>query len=263
MEKNRVDLLLVERGLVDTRSLAQRLIMAGQVKVDDQIIFKPSTKVSTDSQLEIIKGPTYVSRGGEKLEEGIKTFDINVSGKICADIGASTGGFSDCLLKYNAKKIYAIDVGKGILHWKLRQDPRIIVMENTNARYLYSLDEEVELISIDVSFISIKYLLPVIQKWFSPDGGQVIALIKPQFEAGKSDVSKGAGVIRDPLIHRSVLIDILRYSQSIGYHVAGLIRSPLRGPKGNIEFLVHLKFPNFSEIDIIEYIDNQIPDLGS
>ncbi len=263
MGKSRVDLLMVERGLIESRSLAQRLIMAGQVKVDGQIIFKPSTKVSTDAQLEIKKGPAYVSRGGEKLEAGLKAFNIDVSGKVCADIGVSTGGFSDCLLQYGAERIYAIDVGKGILHWKLRQDSRIIVMENTNARYVSSLDEEVELICVDVSFISIKYLLTLIHKWFSPLGGQVIALIKPQFEAGKSDVSKGAGVIRDPSIHRSVLIDILRFSQSIGYQVAGLIRSPLRGPKGNIEFLVHLKFPILSEIDIIQFIDTQIPDLSS
>ena len=260
MQKIRIDILLTERGLVESRSKAQRLVMAGQVIVDDQVVFKPATKVSSDAQLHIEKGSPFVSRGGEKLEAAVKVFDIDISGKICADIGASTGGFTDCLLQHGAERVYAIDVGRGILHWQLRQDPRVAVMEGTNARYVEYLPEAVDLVTVDASFISLKILLPVVRCWFSPGGGDVIVLIKPQFEAGRAEVSRGEGVIRDPTIHRHVLMDVLKFSQDDGYQVLGLIRSPLLGPKGNTEFLSYLKFPLESEIDITKLINVLVPE---
>ena len=184
-------------------------------------------------------GPRFVSRGGEKLQAALEAFPINPSGLVCADVGASTGGFSDCLLQHGAARIYAIDVGKGILHWKLRSDPRMIVMEETNARYVANLPEPVQLVVCDASFISLKTLLPVISGWLA-DGANIVTLIKPQFEAGREDVARGEGVVRDPEIHRRVLEEVLGFTQSHGYSVRGLIRSPLLGPKGNTEFLAWL-----------------------
>jgi 23S rRNA (cytidine1920-2'-O)/16S rRNA (cytidine1409-2'-O)-methyltransferase len=246
-----LDVLLVERGLAESRAKAQAMIMAGQVRVADQVALKPATAVTADSVLTIDSGPRFVSRGGEKLDAALKAFAIDVTGLICADVGASTGGFTDCLLQRGAAKVYAIDVGKGILHWKLRNDPRIVVMEETNARFVESLPEQVSLVTVDASFISLKILLPVIRKWFfliSPldrekkkeERNDVIALIKPQFEAGKKDVSRGDGVIRDPEIHKQVLLDVLGFAQKEGFQIQGLIKSPLLGPKGNAEFLVWL-----------------------
>ena len=253
MLKVRLDVLLVERGLAESRSKAQALIMAGQVRVAGQTALKPSTSIPADSVLTVDSGPRFVSRGGEKLEAALKVFAIDVSGMTCADVGSSTGGFTDCLLQRGASKVYAIDVGKGILHWKLRNDPRLVVMEETNARFVESLPEKIDLVTIDASFISLKILLPVVKKWLplpsippylSGKGGAggigIIALIKPQFEAGKKDVSRGDGVIRDPEIHRQVLNDVLSYAQQEDFAILGLIKSPLLGPKGNAEFLVWL-----------------------
>lgn len=254
MRKQRADLLLVARGLVESRALAQRLVMAGQVRADGQLIAKPASLVSEDATLSIETGPKYVSRGGEKLESALLLFSMDVKEKICADVGASTGGFTDCLLQHGAKRVYAIDVGKGILHWKLRQDPRVSVMENTNARFVEQLPEPVQLVTVDASFISLKTLLPVVQEWFSLHGGEVIALIKPQFEAGRSQVARGDGVIRDPGIHRQVLLDVLIFAQNEGYGVRGLIRSPLLGPKGNVEFLAHLVFPSEGMADLSKIV---------
>jgi len=249
MPKVRLDLLLVERGLAESRAKAQAMIMAGQVRVADQVALKPATAIPADSLLTVDSGPRFVSRGGEKLDAALEAFGIDVTGLICADVGASTGGFTDCLLQRGAAKVYAIDVGKGILHWKLRNDPRVIVMEETNARFVESLPEQVSLVIVDASFISLKILLPVIRKWLFPlssflDEGKtkeersdVIALIKPQFEAGKKDVSRGDGVIRDPEIHKQVLLDVLSFAQGEGFGIRGLIKSPLLGPKGNVEFL--------------------------
>src|SRR5215216_8077416 len=254
MPKVRLDVLLVERGLAESRAKAQALIMAGQVRVAGQTTLKPATAVSADSVLTVDSGPRFVSRGGEKLDAALEAFSIDVTGWTCTDVGSSTGGFTDCLLQRGATKVYAIDVGKGILHWKLRNDPRLVVMEETNARFVESLPEQVSLVTVDASFISLKILLPVIKKWFFPlssfsDEGKtkeerrdVIALIKPQFEAGKKDVSRGDGVIRDPEIHRQVLIDVLNYAQREGFAIQGLIKSPLLGPKGNAEFLAWLDF---------------------
>ena len=245
MPKVRLDVLLVERGLAESRAKAQALVMAGQVRVAGQVVLKPATAVPTDAELTVDAGPRFVSRGGEKLEAALNAFDLDVSGAVCADVGASTGGFTDCLLQRGAAKVYAIDVGKGILHWKLRNDPRVVVMEETNARYVESLPEPVTLVSVDASFISLKILLPVVRKWFSPalprGEGDITALIKPQFEAGKRDVRRGDGVIRDPEIHKQVLQDILDFARTQDFGIRGLIKSPLLGPKGNAEFLVWLK----------------------
>ena len=257
MPKVRLDVLLVERGLAESRAKAQALIMAGQVRVADQVTLKPATAVSTDSVLTVDSGPRFVSRGGEKLDAAVKAFDINVAGWVCADVGASTGGFTDCLLQHGAVKVYAVDVGKGILHWKLRNDSRVVVMEETNARFVESLPEQVSLVTVDASFISLKILLPVVKKWISPSSlaplpkgeGNIIALIKPQFEAGKKDVSRGDGVIRNPEIHKQVLLDILSFAQKEGFQIRGLIKSPLLGPKGNAEFLVWLG-KKATEVDI-------------
>jgi len=253
MPKTRLDLLMVERGLADSRSLAQRLIMAGEVRVEGQVVFKPATTVSADSKLEVDTGPRFVSRGGEKLEAAFQNWPIAVNGCVCADVGASTGGFTDCLLQHGAAKVYAIDVGKGILHWKLRSDPRVAVMEETNARFVESLPEPAQWVVCDASFISLKILLPVMKNWTLtspptplPKGvGQrgevgIITLVKPQFEAGRKESAKGDGVIRDPEVHRRVLEEVLTFAQENGLTVRGLIRSPVLGPKGNVEFLAWL-----------------------
>jgi 23S rRNA (cytidine1920-2'-O)/16S rRNA (cytidine1409-2'-O)-methyltransferase len=237
MPKIRLDLLLVERGLAESRAKAQAMIMAGQVRVNDQVALKPATAIQSDSALTIDSGPRFVSRGGEKLEGALQAFHIDVHGLTCADVGASTGGFTDCLLQHGAGKVYAIDVGKGILHWKLRNDPRVVVMEQVNARFLDSLPEKIGLATIDASFISLKLLLPVAGRWLAQNG-QVIGLIKPQFEAGRKDVSRGDGVIRDSQIHRQVLLDVLAFAKSEGFGLLGLVKSSLLGPKGNAEFLL-------------------------
>ncbi|MCL5428717.1 MAG: TlyA family RNA methyltransferase [Chloroflexi bacterium] len=236
MAKVRADILLVERGLAESRAQAQRLVMAGQVRADGQVVDKPSSMLAGEERLEVEKGPRYVSRGGEKLEAALEQFKIDVAGKVCADVGASTGGFTDCLLQHGASKVYAIDVGKGQLDWKLRQDARVVVMEETNARHVDRLPESVDLVTVDASFISLKTLLPAMKGWLTKDG-QLIALIKPQFEAGKAEVGKGKGVIRDEQIHRRVLEEIFGFVEKQGFRVLGVMRSPLLGPKGNVEFL--------------------------
>lgn len=256
MTKERLDVLLVEQGLAESRSLAQRLVMAGQVRVNGQVELKPSAKIDRISHLAVDSGPRFVSRGGEKLEAAMQAFQLEVAGQVCADVGASTGGFTDVLLQRGAKKVYAIDVGYGILHWKLRTDSRVISMERTNARYLESLPEPVAFASVDASFISLKLLLPVIRGWFSVEGGQVVALIKPQFEAGKAEVQRGEGVIQDPQVHRQVLDEILSYAEGSGFQILGLIRSPLKGPKGNAEFLMHAVTPSVGKARIDTMVEH-------
>ncbi len=250
MPKTRLDQRLVALGLTASREQARRLIMAGEVLVNGQMIDRPSAAVADDAQVEIKARPRFVSRGGEKLEAALAQFNIDVGGQVCADVGASTGGFTDCLLQRGAARVYAIDVGHGILEFGLRRDARVVVMEDTNARYVERLPEPVGFVSIDASFISLKILLPVVKAWIAaaaadgPGGGSVgeaVVLIKPQFEAGRKDVAKGDGVVRDPEIHRRVLTDILAFAEGQGWGVAGLIESPLRGPKGNVEFLAWLK----------------------
>ena len=244
MSKKRLDILLVERGLVDSRALAQRLVMAGQVRVGGQVALKPGQEVASSASIEIDWGPAYVSRGGEKLSAALQAFQLKIHGWVCADVGASTGGFTDCLLQNGAARVYAIDVGKGILHWKLRQDPRVRIMEETNARYITRLPEPVQLVTIDAAFISLKILLPAVKGWFGRPAeteknfdSHTIALVKPQFEAGRAVAAHGAGVIRSPQLHRQILQDVLEFSQAAGFTAYGLIRSPLVGPKGNVEFL--------------------------
>jgi 23S rRNA (cytidine1920-2'-O)/16S rRNA (cytidine1409-2'-O)-methyltransferase len=263
MRKIRLDLLLVERGLAESRSLAQRLVMAGQVRINGEVELRAATNVFPDVHLEVEQGPRFVSRGGEKLEAALQAFEVDIRGHICADVGASTGGFTDCLLQHGAVKIYAIDVGQGILDWNMRQDKRVVVMEKTNARYLKCLPEAVEIITIDVSFISLKVLLPVVKNWFFTDintgqssKGSTIALIKPQFEAGRKQVGRSKGVIRDPVVHRQVLMDILGFARQQGYIVCGLIRSPLTGPKGNVEFLTWLECSGEQIASIEELVDS-------
>ncbi|MEW6717090.1 MAG: TlyA family RNA methyltransferase [Chloroflexota bacterium] len=255
IKKIRVDRLLVERGLAETRSLAQRLIMAGQVRMDDQIVAKPSLTVSPDVEIVIESDKEFFSRAGQKLQAALEAFHIDVTGKVCADVGASTGGFTGCLLKQGAVRVYAIDVGYGLLHWELRNDPRVVAMERTNARYLQRLAEPVSLVTVDVSFISVKHILPVIRGWFSPEGGEVIALIKPQFEAGRREAAQGKGVIRDPQIHRRVLFEVLERAHDNGYGVENLAVSPILGPKGNVEFLTHLCLPGRRGVDLETLVD--------
>jgi 23S rRNA (cytidine1920-2'-O)/16S rRNA (cytidine1409-2'-O)-methyltransferase len=250
MSKARLDVLLVERGLVESRARAQRLVMAGQVRVDGQVIDRPAASVASSADLTIESGPRYVSRGGEKLEAALHAFSLDVTGLVCADVGASTGGFTDCLLQHGARKVYAIDVGHGILDWRLRKDSRVVVMEGVNARYIESLPEPVGLVTIDASFISSKILFPVTRNWFETQGGAALVLVKPQFEAGRSQVSRGKGVVRDPAVHRQVLLDVLGSAQQAGYAINGVIRSPLLGPKGNVEFLAYLEYPSSEIIDL-------------
>jgi 23S rRNA (cytidine1920-2'-O)/16S rRNA (cytidine1409-2'-O)-methyltransferase len=237
VSKERLDLLMVKQGLADSRQRAQRLIMAGQVSIGGQVVDKPGMRVPLTAQVTVTGGLPYVSRGGSKLAAALDTFGLDVSGWIAADVGASTGGFTDCLLQRSVARVYAIDVGYGQLAWKLRQDTRVVVMDRTNARYLQSLPEQVDLATIDVSFISLRLILPAAMCWLQSDG-QIVALIKPQFEASRAQVGKG-GVIRDPAIHRAVLGEILTWAELHELGLRGLIRSPITGPAGNVEFLAH------------------------
>lgn len=231
--------------------------MAGQVRVEGQVELKPATMTDPAALLEVERGPRFVSRGGEKLAAALVAFGLDVHDRLCADVGASTGGFTDCLLQNGAARVYAIDVGKGLLDWKLRQDPRLVVLEQTNARFLQALPEKVALITIDASFISLKTLLPTAKAWLDPAGLGIVSLIKPQFEAGKKEVSRGGGVIRDASIHRQVLLDVLEFSQSQSLPPRAVIKSPLLGPKGNAEFLAWLdpRAPLLLPADLARLID--------
>lgn len=262
MEKKRLDVVLEEQGLAHSRSQAQRLVMAGSVRVNDQVALKPSEKVSPTDRIEVSQPPRFVSRGGEKLLAAIEAFGFtDLAGCVCVDVGASTGGFTDCLLQHGAEKVYAVDVGYGVLDWKIRNDPRVVVMEKTNARYVAGFVDAIDLVVVDASFISLRTLLPVIRTWFVAGKGNVIALIKPQFEAGRAETARGSGVIRDVAVHRTVLEKILSFSHDEGFEVRGLIRSPLTGPKGNTEFLVHLKLPQRNEADIASLVNAVIPNV--
>jgi len=247
--KTRLDVLLVGLGLIESREQARRYVMAGEVTVNGQLVIKPSTKVSSDAAIELKAKPRFVSRGGEKLAAALEAFPINLTGKICADIGASTGGFTDCMLQNGARKVYAIDVGYGQLAWQLRQDERVIVMERINARYLDSLPELVDFGATDVSFISLRHIFPTMARLLN-GRGQAVALVKPQFEAGRADVGKG-GVVKDPEIHRRVLYVAVGYAQDHDFTISGLMPSPLEGPAGNIEFLLWLtQKPTTDPVDV-------------
>jgi len=237
VDKVRLDSLLCLRGLAESRERAQQLIAAGQVTVDGQVRDKPGARVPDTACVEVSAGLPYASRGGLKLEAALRAFGVDVQGKVAADIGASTGGFTDCLLLHGAARVYAIDVGYGQLAWRLRQDPRVVVMERVNARYLKRLPEPIDLASVDVSFISLKLVVPAVVPLLKPTG-QVLALIKPQFEAGRRQVGKG-GVVRDAAIHRAVLQDMLGWAAGHALYVRGCMQSPLLGPAGNMEVLTH------------------------
>jgi 23S rRNA (cytidine1920-2'-O)/16S rRNA (cytidine1409-2'-O)-methyltransferase len=238
--KERLDLLLVERGLADSRQQAQRLVLAGQVAVDDRPADKPGMRVPVAAQVAVKGNLPYASRGGFKLAAALDAFQLDVGGCIVADVGASTGGFTDCLLQRGAARVYAIDVGYGQLAWKLQQDPRVVVMDRTNARHLERLPEPVDLATVDVSFISLKLVLPAVFGWLRPGAAEsrIVALIKPQFEAGREQVGKG-GVVRAPAVHRAVLEEIVGWAEAQGLGLRGLIRSPIAGPAGNVEFLAY------------------------
>ncbi|MFZ3070912.1 MAG: TlyA family RNA methyltransferase [Anaerolineaceae bacterium] len=241
MQKIRLDQHLVNLGLAESRSKAKASIQSGLIKVDGQVVTKPSQLVPSDCSLTVIADLEFVSRGGLKLKAALEVFMIDPAGKVCADVGASTGGFTDCLLQRGAGKVYAIDVGKDELHPSLRTNPAVVVMEKTNARQLHGLPEPVSLISVDVSFISLDFILPVVLGWFRGTPGDVIALVKPQFEAGRELVKKHKGVVRDKAVHAQVLEQVMTFSQKLGYTVVGLIPSPITGSDGNVEFLLWLK----------------------
>ncbi len=234
-QKERLDKLLVQRGLVETRERAQALIMAGQVFVEGQRVDKPGRRVPVDSHIDVRQQMPYVSRGGYKLAAMLDHLQLDVSGWTCVDVGSSTGGFTDVLLQRGARKVYAIDVGYGQLAWRLRQDPRVVVMERTNIRYVHSLPEPCDLATIDVSFIGLRLVLPPVRGLVRPEGW-IIALIKPQFEAGPRRVGKG-GIVRDPRVHRDVLVQVLEHAHSLALGLQALIVSPIRGTEGNVEFL--------------------------
>ena len=240
-KKIRLDVLLVQRALQESRQKAQATIMSGQVFVDGQRVDKPGAPVAEDADIEVRGGLRYVSRGGLKLEKAMSLWPIRLEDCVCMDIGASTGGFTDCMLQNGASKVYAVDVGYGQLAWKLRSDPRVVCLERTNARYLSheQVPEEPDFSSVDVSFISLKLILPAIAGVLR-DEGQVVCLIKPQFEAGKEKVGK-KGVVRDPAVHQEVLEYFLLHAKESGFTVIDLTYSPIRGPEGNIEYLGFLK----------------------
>ena len=239
--KERLDLLVVQRGLAASREKAKALIMAGQVYVDGQKEDKAGSMFSEQVSIEV-RGSAlrYVSRGGLKLEKALETFPIHLSECVCMDIGASTGGFTDCMLQNGARKVYAVDVGRGQLDWKLRNDPRVVCMEKTNIRYVTPADlpEKVSFVSIDVSFISLSKVLPVLPSLITAEA-EVVALIKPQFEAGREKVGK-KGVVRDPAVHLEVILRCMGFAAENGLLVNGLTFSPVKGPEGNIEYLVWL-----------------------
>jgi 23S rRNA (cytidine1920-2'-O)/16S rRNA (cytidine1409-2'-O)-methyltransferase len=240
--RERLDRLLVDKGLVQSRERAKTVILAGMVMVGDRVVDKAGTLVNLDSQIRVKGGDhPYVSRGGLKLEEALHGFHVDPKGKVSMDIGASTGGFTDCLLQKGAKRVYAVDVGYGQLAWRLRNDPRVVNIERKNIRYLkpQEIGQRVDLVVIDTSFISVEKFLPNVVPMIR-EGGEIVVLLKPQFEVGKEEVGKG-GVVRDKRKHQQVLDRISRFSESIGLKVRGSMESPLLGPKGNREFFIYLE----------------------
>lgn len=258
-KKERIDVLLVDKNLVDTREKAKKYVMAGLVYIDTVRIDKPGTKVDVESNI-IVKGNPipYVSRGGLKLEKALKSFNLSVSDKVALDIGASTGGFTDCMLQNGAKKVYAIDVGYGQLDWKIRSDGRVIPMDRTNVRYLKKedIEESADFVSIDVSFISLTLILSTVKELTS-DNVDIVALIKPQFEAGKEKVGK-KGVVRDINVHKEVIEKIINYCNEIGLYLNNLTYSPIKGGAGNIEYLAHMTKVSYKELDIDKLVNDVV-----
>lgn len=267
--KERLDVLLVKRNLVESREKAKAIIMSGNVFVEGEREDKAGTTFSDEVQIEI-KGHTlpYVSRGGLKLEKAVANFDVDLEGKVCTDVGSSTGGFTDCMLQNGAKKVFAIDVGRGQLAWKLRQDDRVICMEKTNIRYVTpeDLGVRIDFSSIDVSFISLTKVLLPIRNYLKEDG-QIVALIKPQFEAGREKVGK-KGVVREKSTHHEVIETVVSYAVSIGFKVLNIDFSPIKGPEGNIEYLLHIqKTENAGtledvDVDLKSVVDNAFDTLA-
>lgn len=255
MAKVRLDQILVEKGLAESKSKAHALVLAGNVLVNGRPVGKPGTLVSDDAEIKIRPAPPYVSRGGVKLERALDRFGLVVSGLTVIDVGASTGGFTDLLLKRGARRVYAIDVGYGQLDWRLRTDPRVLVMERTNIRYVESLPELADAAVVDVSFISLALVLPVVVRLIRPDGW-IVALVKPQFEAGREQVGKG-GVVKDPNVHRQVLQKMVEWAHAHELKVLGLIPSPIRGPSGNKEFLLYLSSVG-QEIDVASAFEDAV-----
>lgn len=246
MKKDRLDKILVDLGYFDNKSKAAAAILSGNVKINDEVITKAGFQIDPEKKLEVeIKSMPYVSRGGFKLEKALKTFDVNVKDRVCIDAGASTGGFSDCLLQNGAKKVYAVDVGYGQLAWKIRSDERVKTIERTNIKNcsfedIYAKNDKIaDLLVMDVSFISIEKVLPNLKKLLKPDFHEMICLIKPQFEAGKDLVDKG-GVVKDKNVHVDVINRVIEFAKSLEYKVLDLTSSPIKGPSGNIEYLIYL-----------------------
>ena len=257
--KMRLDVLLMGKNAPSSRAAkAAAQIMAGEVTVNGKLIDKPGSMVRPDAEITLKAKPRYVGRGGIKLEAALAAFDVTAAARICADVGASTGGFTDCLLQHGAARVYAIDVGRGILDYRLRVDERVRILEGTNARHLDALPERPALVVIDVSFISIRLILPAVKRWAAADA-DLIALVKPQFEVGKGEVGKG-GIVRDAALRRRTLRDIVTFAESIGMRCADVIRSPITGAKGNVEYLLWLQLSAargdsarvFSKIDALD-----------
>ena len=251
--KERLDKLMVERNLAPTRSKAQAYVLAGEVQVDGAPAPKPGMKVPIDAVITVRAALPYVGRGGYKLAGALDTFAIALAGRVAADVGACTGGFTDVALQRGAARVYAIDVGYGQLDWALRQDERVVVMERTNARHLQQLAEPVSFVAIDVSFISLRLILPAVMGWLAADY-DIVALVKPQFEAGRKQVGKG-GIVRDPAVHREVLTTLLAWCREAGLRPAGLVRSSITGSDGNIEFLLWLHSRPAAPLDCEAAID--------
>ena len=239
--RSRLDVLLVQRGLAESREKAQAIIMAGSVVVDGRPALKSGTPVAADVEIRVLAGPQYVSRGGEKLAHALDTFALDVHGLTVIDAGASSGGFTDCLLQRGAARVYAVDVGRGQLDWRLRRDPRVVVMEGVNVRYLESLPEKADLATIDVSFISLEKVIPPVASLLK-EGARIVALVKPQFQARREEVRRG-GVVRDPQVHAGVLGRLIAWCAGRRLRLLGLTTSPLLGPAGNKEFFLLLGVP--------------------
>jgi len=255
--RQRLDLAVTELGLAETRARAQALILGGGVSVNGEVVTRPASSVERDSEIKLVHEPLpYVSRGGLKLRHAIDDFEIDPKGKVAVDVGASTGGFTDVLLQAGACRVYAVDVGYGQLAWLLRNDPRVVVMERINIRNLEGLPELADLAVMDVSFISLRLVLPVVQNLLKPSGEAVI-LIKPQFEAGREQVGR-KGVVRDPEVWESVLRRVLEFAREAGWSVQGLERSPILGPAGNVEFLAHLALSDAAPIELLKSIDRVV-----
>lgn len=239
-KRNRLDLFLCHKGLAESREKARALILAGDVLVNDQRVDKPGTLIPSDASITVKNKLPYVSRGGLKLQAAIEQLDINADGCVCLDVGASTGGFTDCLLQNNAKHVFAVDVGYGQLAWSLRNDKRVTVIERTNIRRLSEdlVPSPIDIVTIDVSFISLRLVVPKVLT-FMKETGFILALIKPQFEVGKGQVGKG-GVVRDPELHKKTIQDLSSYFSSLGLIPGSVVQSPVPGPKGNIEFMIRL-----------------------